>query len=131
MRAIRVLLNVVEHFWWPGCSKEIGDFIAKCDVCIMHSDVKHEPLHESELPSEPWEVIASDVFVLGHALFIVIIDYYSKWIEAIPIETQTSRAVVEAMKGVFSRFGFPKMIRSDNGRCNDSNECRDFAEKME
>ena len=60
----------------------------------MHSDVKHEPLHESELPSKPWKVIASDVFVLGHALFVVIIDYYSKWIEAIPIETQTSRAII-------------------------------------
>ena len=67
------------------------------------------------------------MFVLGHALFVVIIDYYSKWIEAIPIETQTSRAIVEAMKGVFSRFGFPNMTRSDNGRCYDSNELRDFA----
>ena len=95
-----------KHFWWPGCSKDIGDFIAKCNVCIMHSDVKHKPLHESELPSKPWEGIASDVFVLAHALFVVIIDYYSKWIEAIPIETQISRAIVEAMKGVFSRFGF-------------------------
>ena len=83
-----------KHFWWPSCSKDIGDFVAKCDVCIMHSDVKHKPLHESELPSKPWKVIASDVFVLGHALFVVIIDYYSKWIEAIPIETQTSSAII-------------------------------------
>ena len=95
----------------------------------MHSDVKREPLHDSELSSKPWEVIASDVFVLGHALFAVVINYYSKWIEAIPIETQTSRAIFEAMKSVFSRFGFLNMIRSKNGRCYDSNKLRDFADE--
>ena len=111
------------------CGKDNGDFIAKCDICIMPSDVKHKPSQESELPSKPWEVIASDVFVLGRALFVVIFNNYSKWIEANPFETRTSRAIFEAMKSVFSRFGFPNMIRSKNGRCYDSNKFRDFADE--
>ena len=68
-------------------------------------------------------------FLFTNALFVILIDYYSKWIEALPIEAQTSKAVIGAMKDVFSRFGIPNVIRSDNGRCYDSKEFRQFAEK--
>lgn len=115
------------HFWWPGVSKDISDYVTSCTVCIMHTQVKHQPMHESELPCKPWEVLGSDIFSFGGDLYLVIIDYYSKWIEALYVNTQTSKEVIKVMKNVFACFGFPKVIRSDNGACYTSREFRKFA----
>ena len=117
------------HFWWPGLSKAIVDYIERCDVCIMHSAIKHQPLQDTLLPSHPWEVIGSDIFVFQGELYVVMIDYYSKWIEAIHIRAQTSKEVIGVMKTVFARFGIPKVIRSDNGSCYASKEFRDFGKE--
>lgn len=50
----------------------------------------------------------------GHMLLIVV-DSHSKWIEAIPIESPTTHATVEALRTLFSTFGLPRTLVSDNG----------------
>ena len=117
------------HFWWPGLSKDIADFIAKCNTCIVHSGIKHMPMVEYDLPSRPWEVVGTDVFEFKGCLYLVLIDYYSRWIEVEQIKTQTSAAIVSAMKNVFSRFGVPAVIRSDNGGCFIGEQFRLFAKE--
>ena len=117
------------HFWWPGFSKDIADYIARCDVCIIHSDIKHQPLRDSVLPSKPWEVIGSDIFQFEGRLYLVLVDYYSKWIEALEIPVQTSKEVIDVMRPVFARFGIPKVIRSDNGACYISKEFKQFGKE--
>ena len=84
-------------------------------------------MEEGELPTRPWEVIATDVFVFSNELYLVMIDYYSRWIEAILIRSQTSGAVISAMRDIFAHLGIPKIIRSDNGPCYDSREFRKYA----
>ena len=50
-------------------------------------------------------------------LFLVVIDYYSKWIEVSHPSAQTTRNVVVALRVMFSRLGIPSMVRSENGGC--------------
>ena len=80
------------HFWWPG--KEIADYISRCNVCIMHGQVKHQPMYEAEMPSKPWEVIGSDILVFINEYYLIAIDYCSKWIECLHIESQTAREII-------------------------------------
>ena len=115
------------HFWWPGLSGEIADLIATCDTCIKNSSTKHQPMVESELPSRPWEVLGADLFQFDNENYLVVIDYYSKWIEAVPVRTQTSGSVIRALKHIFAMFGYPDIIRSDNGPCFNCKEFREFA----
>lgn len=119
--------RALKHFWWPGLSKDISEFVEKCNICVMNKEITHEPMVESILPSGPWEFVGSDIFVFKHELYVVMIDYYSKWIEALPVNSQTSGAVIKACEEIFSRLGVPKEMRSDNGRCYDSREFRHFA----
>ena len=116
------------HFWWPGLNNDIANYISKCNTCIVHGTIKHQPMVECDLPSKPWEVIGSDVFILNEVYYLLMVDYYSRWIEALPISDQTSKSVITVMKKVFSVFGIPNVVRSDNGRCYDSREFREFSE---
>jgi transposase InsO family protein len=113
--------------WWPGLSVEIADYIARCDTCIKHSAVKHQPLQRYPLPGGPWQEIATDVFVFTGQLYLVIVDYYTRWIEAPRLSAQSACAVVDILKNVFCRMGVPYVVRSDNAMCYASREMKSFA----
>ena len=47
---------------------------------------------------------------------VVAIDYFTKWVEAEPLATITSKRVLDfVVKNIICRFGLPKKIVSDNG----------------
>ena len=47
---------------------------------------------------------------------LVAVDYVSKWVEVIPIKTNDNKVVINVLKeNIFSRFGTPHAIISDNG----------------
>ena len=47
--------------------------------------------------------------------YILIIEYFSRFIEVIKLKSITSRAIIEALKSVFSCYGIPEVIMRDNG----------------
>ena len=50
----------------------------------------------------------------GYTYILVGVHYVSKWVEAIPCQTNDSRVVLKFLKAnIFSRFGVPKVIISD------------------
>ena len=51
---------------------------------------------------------------------------YSKWIEVIKMSSTTSGPVIKELRGLFSRFGLPRVIVSDNGPQLVSNEMKNF-----
>ena len=70
----------------------------------------------SELPQRPWQEVATDLFELNNKHYLVMIDYYSRWIEIKPLFTNCTAAVVIAkMKAIFAVHGIPESITSDNG----------------
>ena len=47
---------------------------------------------------------------------LVVVDYVSKWVEAIPTRTNTHREVLRFVtRNIFSRYGCPRAIISDGG----------------
>ena len=61
----------------------------------------------------------------GNQYILVAVDYVSKWVDAIPSRTNDNEVVIMFLKeNIFSRFGTPRAIISDNGThfCNRSFE---------
>ncbi|XP_041347165.1 uncharacterized protein K02A2.6-like, partial [Gigantopelta aegis] len=73
------------------------------------------PLHSWEYPTNPWSRIHVDHAgpVLGHTLLIVM-DAYSKWIDAMPVNSTSSAETIEKLRHLFSNFGVPDKVVSDN-----------------
>ena len=57
----------------------------------------------------------------GHKYILLAVDYVSKWVEAIPTITCDTKVVLRFIKSnIFSRFGTPRAVISDEGSnfCN-------------
>jgi hypothetical protein len=59
---------------------------------------------------------------------LVAIDYFTKWVEAIPLKVMPSANVIEFIKEhIIYRFGIPQTIMIDQGKLFTSQEFEDFA----
>jgi hypothetical protein len=84
-----------------------------------------------DIPNLPWVKIGSDIFQHGSKYFLILVDYFSNFIEVCPIKNIGSKAVIEAMKEQFARHGIPWVLVSDNGPAYASKEFADFKKQWE
>ena len=118
------------YMWWPYLSKQIEEAVKKCTPCTVNRrNAIRAPIMEAE-SSGVWNKIAVDIcgpsdVLDGNTLFTVM-DYKSHFPFAFVINRADSRAVIQCLVQLFSIFGLPKSIVSDNGRQFVSNEFEAF-----
>ena len=108
-------MRVYTFVWWPGVSKEMGTFIKSCSVCQKTTTPNKEPLIYTPLPSHSWECIATDLFELKNSTNLLIVGYYSRFVEVQKLNLTTSSGVITHLKSIFARFSIPAEMVSDNG----------------
>ena len=114
--------------WWPGLSKQIQDMVENCKVCLKHKVNRPEPLSPTPFPECPWRELGMDFFQCQSLDYLIVIDYYSRFIEIAAMnKNKRGSEVVRCLKSMFSRHGIPEKVRSDNGPPFDSAEYAKFA----
>ncbi len=114
--------------WWPHISKDIKTMVESCAVCQQHRPAQREqPLRPIPLPDRPWSQLGTDLFEFQKKSYLVVVDYYSRWIDVKQLREPTSAAVISHLKALFTTFGIPDVIVSDNGSQYASQEFADFA----
>ncbi len=81
-------------------------------------------------PDSPWKRIHIDCFrpFLGQT-FLIVEDAYSKWIGALPTGNSSfALTTIRNQRRLFSTFGIPEMIASDNGASFTGQEFKNFTE---
>ena len=105
-----------DTFFWPRITVELKEYISKCEVCLTHrSGQGKEPILQHEFVARPWGKISADLCELDKRTLLVVSDYYSNYIEVARLNTSTSRAIIKSLKEIFSRFGIPDTLITDNG----------------
>ena len=113
--------------FWPRMNGEIEDMVSTCEICQkMQNRNQREPMQPHEIPQRPWSKVASDIFELGSASYVVVVDYYSKFPEVMRLPTTTSKSLIMALKSIFARHGIPDTLVSDNGSNYTSMEFKEF-----
>ena len=121
-----------ESVWWPGLSREIQDMIQGCRVCLQHKVNTPEPLIPSKFPERPWQEIGIDLFYSKGRDYLLIVDYFSRFIEVSAMQkSKKADDVISALKETFARYGIPEKVRSDNGPPFDCAEFIHFAKQWD
>ena len=117
--------------WWPGLTADVKRITSACEHCqTARPTQRKEPLLPTPLPQGPWQRVGIDLCQFKGKDFLVMADYYSRWIEVLRLYTTTAKAVINRMKDVFAQFGAPKEVVSDNGPQFISEEFRDLAARF-
>ena len=94
------------------------DVVGQCDICLTHRDSQlREPLHQHEVPPRPWARVAADICFHSGRVLLVVVDYFSNFIEVNSLSSETSKSVIRDVMAIFSRFGVPDTLVTDNGPC--------------
>ena len=101
--------------WWLGINKQLNEVVRNCRTCAETRSDKAEPMMFSEFPNRPWEKVASDLFEHNKQSYLLVMDYYSRYIEIARLHSTSSNAVINHLKSIFARHGIPQTFISDNG----------------
>lgn len=114
--------------WWPGLSSDLEHLIRCCEFCNTNRpSQRSEPLKTTQLPSRPWVRVGADLCELQGKNYLVVMDYFSRYLEIAYLDNITSNHVVGKLKNMFARWGIPEELVSDNGGQFSSKSFRQFS----
>ncbi|XP_043204956.1 uncharacterized protein K02A2.6-like [Amphibalanus amphitrite] len=110
----------------------IKEAVLRCPVCLAYRPSQPpEPLSPHEIPSRPWEKVAMDLFDLRGETYLLIVDYFTNFVEVEPLSRFTAAHVISALTSQFARYGLPETLISDNGPPFSSDEFRLFTKELD
>ncbi|XP_062094106.1 uncharacterized protein LOC133800161 [Humulus lupulus] len=99
---------------------DVMDYIKKCDKFQRFTNIPRAP------PKWPFAVWGID---LMRPYAIVVVDYFTKWVEAKPLATITSKKALDfVIKNIVFQYGLPRKIVSANGLQLDSKIFTNFCQ---
>ena len=116
-----------QSVWWPGLAKRLEELVHNCQECLKAQRQHPQPLTPTPLPQLPWQKVASDLFEWKQTVYLLMVDYYSRYIEIARLSRTTTAEVVSHLKSIFARHGIPEIFISDNGPQYASREFEEFA----
>jgi len=100
-------------------------FCRSCDICqrtIVKGRIPSVPLRKMPITDTPLERVAVDLVgpifpptERGNKYILTMIDYATRYPEAVPLKDIQAETVAEAVVNMFARVGVPKEILSDQG----------------
>ena len=121
-----------EFVFWININKDLQELVEKCDICQSQQNSNSiVQKYVSEIPPHPWHTLGSDLFYFQRIDFLVVVDYFSKYLIVRKIPNSTSSAVIKELGLIFSEFGKPLIFRSDNGPCYSSQEFKFFIQNWQ
>ena len=117
--------KIQSAFYWPGIQGDVTRYCKSCDVCqktVNKGSVPKVPLEKMPLIDKPFKRVAIDLVGPigppsedGHRYILTLVDFATRYPEAVPLKNIDTETVAEALVDIFSRLGVPEEILSDLG----------------
>ena len=110
-------------FYWPTARADAQHLVQHCVSCHLFANQSHMPPTALQtipitLPFVVWGLDMVGPHKGGthkKKYLLVMVDKFTKWIEAKPVKTAESRPVIDFISGVVHRYGILHSIITDNG----------------
>ena len=114
-------LHAKETVYWSRLNDQPEKLVVNCELCLKYSQskCKHKPTMSlgQEIPLHPWTKLATDLFHFEGASYLLIVDYTSRFPVVCKLFSMTGQHVANQCKLIFSEYGWPETLISDNGPC--------------
>ena len=114
-------LHAKETVYWPGLNAQLEKLILNCELCLKYSEskCKQKPTMSlgQQIPLHPWTKLATNLFHFEGASYLLSVDYTSRFLVVCKLSSMTGQHVANQCKQVFSEYGWPETLISDNGPC--------------
>ena len=90
-----------QSIWWPGLSRQLEERVKSCSICRKCTSQRSEPLIPTSLPELR---VATDLFEMKGRNYLVIVDYYSRYIEIALLNHTTADEVIRHTKSVLKAW---------------------------
>lgn len=114
---------VTQRFVWPSVKKDCRQWTKSCQECQRAKISRHTsaPIGSFMPPSSRFEHVHMDIVVMpsinGFRYCLTMIDRFSRWAEAVPLQDQEAATVARAFYNAWiCRFGTPLRVTTDQGR---------------
>ena len=122
----KCMLKARDSAFWPGISNDIQETVEKCGICQASSRAAKPVGNVSDMPPHTWHTLGTDLFYWNKMDYLVIRDYFSKYLIVRRLPNSSTHAVIKELGLVFTELGRPFILRSDNGPCYSSREFHNF-----
>ena len=126
LRIAKTSDRIKANFYWPGMTEDVRRYCKSCDVCqrtIHKGSLAPAPLGKMPLIDVPFKRVAIDLIgpinpksSSGFRYILTLVDYATRYPEAVSLRNCTAKDVANALVSIFSRLGVPEEILTDQGR---------------
>jgi hypothetical protein len=120
-----------EKVWFPLMDKMVETRVRSCLACQIATPVpSKEPLKMTPLPSNPFKEVSVDFCYIEGETVLLMVDDYSRFPFVEPVSSTSAPAVIPKMDQIFSTFGTPEIVKSDNGPPFNGDDFAKFADTL-
>jgi len=112
-------------YYWPTILEDCFKYFKGCQGCQKFGNIQRAPASAMNPIVKPWPFQGWAIDLIGqiyppsskgHKFILVATDYFTKWVEAIPLRKVTSANMINFVKEhIVYRFGIPQTITTDQG----------------
>ncbi|KAL7647143.1 UNVERIFIED_CONTAM: hypothetical protein RMT77_002401 [Armadillidium vulgare] len=117
--------KLITGFYWPGINEDVSRFCHSCDICqktVSKGSITKTPVGRMPLIDIPFKRVAVDLIgpikpasEEGHKYILTLVDYATRYPEAVSLKSISTETVAEALVDMYSRLGVPEEVLTDLG----------------
>jgi ribonuclease HI len=127
-------------YYWTMILEDCFKYYKGFQECQMFGSIQRVLASAMNLIIKPWTFRGSAIDLIGqiylpssigHKFVLVATDYFTKWVETIPIKTMTTGNMIDFVnEHIVYRFGIPQTITTDQGSQFTSGEFEEYANSL-
>ena len=124
----RTKSNARSTMYWSNIDKDIEELISNCNTYQKYRILNPlEPLLSHKILEDVWKKVATDLFVCLNILYLIVIDYTTKYFELAQLPNPLSDTVIIYITSIIARYGIPIVVLRDNRPQYSSDEFNKFS----
>lgn len=115
--------RILQRLWWPHMERDIKMFCKLCPACQLTQQKPRAGAELIPMPlvDQPFDRIRLDIVgplptsAGGHAYILVMVDYATRYPEAVQLRTVMAKTLAKEFMQICCRLGIPCEVLTDQG----------------